>query len=419
MYAVGFKFVHKENGMKKLGKSFALLILLLSFAGGGFLIGLNMNGQGTINGQDQENAHMDRIVENIRNYESVIKKNFIFDYKDKDLEYGIYKGLFAGLKDPYSEYYTPEEFKRLLEDTSGKFAGVGLVVTAGEDDLITVVSPIDGTPAAKAGIKTGDKIIAVDGITYMGSDLSEAVAAMRGEVKTEVELTVRTLEDGKNKSKSIKLIRDMISVDSVSSKMLDNKIGYISITSFDENTDEDFIKELDKLTKEGARGLVLDLRNNPGGLLDSCIKIADQLLGKYKIVTTVDKEGNKEVSESDAKANNLPMTVLGNGGSASASEILIGALKDNKRAKFIGKKTFGKGIVQRLYPLGPNGEDGGFKLTMAEYLTPSGKSIHKKGIEPDIKIELTKGTKAIGPQNMAGDNQLKKAITELEAEIKK
>lgn len=404
--------------MKKFGRSFLLLILLLSFAGGGFLMGASMQG---INGgdfADGSEKDMKRIINNIKAYKGIIDKNYIFKYKDKDLEYGIYKGLFSGLGDPYSEYYTPEEFKKLMEETAGEFAGVGLVVTAGEDNLITVVSPIAGTPAYKAGIKSGDKIIAVDGQTYMGKDLTEATKAMRGDTGTKVEITIRTVENGKAIDKDYEIVREMISVESVKSKMLANKIGYIALTAFDEHTDEDFNKALKSLTDQGARGLVLDLRNNPGGLLDTCEHIADRLLGKAKIVTTVNKEGKKEVSESDEEMTKLPMTVLGNGGSASASEILIGALKDNKRAIFIGEKTFGKGIVQQLYPLGKDGSEGGFKLTMAEYLTPSGKSIHEKGIEPDIKLELDEGVEKIGPDHLKEDNQLKKAIEEVEKKLK-
>lgn len=398
--------------MKKFGKTILLLLLLVSVGSGGFILGQNMEADmvGTASGDVETDR---RIMKNIELYRQAIKSDYLFSYKPEDLETGIYKGLFWGLNDPYSEYYTPEEYQRLMEDTSGKFAGVGLVITAGDDNLITVVSPIANTPADRAGVKAGDKIIEVNGITYTGQDLQEATDKMRGEPNTPVDLTVQRLIQGKTQTSHVRIVREMIKVDTVVSKMLPDNIGYVQLTSFDEDSAKDFEKAWKDLEKQGAKRFVLDLRNNPGGLLDTCEEIADLLLGKATIVTTVDNKGNEDKSESDDKQFTEPITVLANGGSASASEILLGALRDNKRAKSIGETTFGKGIVQQIYPLGEDGKEGGFKLTMAEYLTPNGEKIHGKGITPDIVVKAPEEAKGIGPSFLEEDPQLKRAIEEV------
>lgn len=401
--------------MKTMGKALLLLLLLTAVGAGGFVLGSNTQalGESATGGEKTENQ---RIIENLNHYREVIKRDYLFDYKEKDLEAGIYKGLFEGLKDPYSEYYTADEYKRLMEDTEGQFAGVGLVVTAGDDDMITVVSPIANTPGARAGIKAGDRIIEVNGEPYTGKDLQAATEAMRGEPKTEVELTIRRAKTGvPAETLHFKITREVITVDTVIGKMMDKNVGYLQITSFDATTADDFKAEWEKLEKAGAKKFILDLRNNPGGLLTTAESIADQLLGEAKIVTTVDNAGKEEVSRSDANQFKEPIVVLSNEGSASASEILLGALRDNKRATSVGEKSFGKGIVQRIYPLGPNGEDGGFKLTMAEYLTPSGERIHQKGITPDIVVPTNPEAKGFGPDFLKDDPQLQRALSEVQA----
>ena len=302
----------------------------------------------------------------------------------------------------------------MMEDSAGQFAGVGVVITGAEDDFITVVSPIAGTPGERAGLKAGDKIVAIDGQSYMATDLEEAVAHMRGEVGTEVVLSVRRKENQETKTFDLTLKREMIQVQSVSSQMLQKEIGYVQITSFDEPTAADFKTHVEKLQAEGAKALVIDLRNNPGGLLSSCEEIADYLLGDATIVTTVDNKGAEQVSKSDAKSNSIPVVLLVNEGSASASEILTGALRDNKRAIAVGTKTYGKGIVQRIYPLAEGEETAGYKLTVAEYQTPSGEKINKVGITPDIVVELPAETKSIGPAALDADVQLKRAIEEVQ-----
>ncbi|WP_288554854.1 S41 family peptidase [uncultured Levyella sp.] len=397
--------------MKKFGKALILVLLLVAVGGGGFILGNNM--QAVPGASTEEQAADRRILKNINLYREAIQSDYLFPYKKEDLETGIYKGLFWGLKDPYSEYYTAEEYKRLMEDTTGKFAGVGLVITAGEDNLITVVSPIANTPAAKAGLKAGDKIVEVDGQAYAGKELQEATEHMRGKPKTSVELTVQRVINGKTQTSHVKLVREMIEVDTVIGKLMPDNIGYLQISSFEQVTAKDFKKEWEALEKQGAKKFIIDLRNNPGGLLTSCEEIADALLGKATIVTTVDNKGKKDASTSDEAQYKEPLVVLANGGSASASEILLGALRDNKRAKSVGEKTFGKGIVQQIYPLGENGKDGGFKLTMAEYLTPNGEKIHGKGITPDIVVKAPEQAKGMGPDFLKEDPQLQRALQEV------
>ena len=397
--------------MKKFGKALILVLLLVAVGGGGFILGNNM--QAVPGASTEEQAADRRILKNINLYREAIQSDYLFPYKKEDLETGIYKGLFWGLKDPYSEYYTAEEYKRLMEDTTGKFAGVGLVITAGEDNLITVVSPIANTPAAKAGLQAGDKIVEVDGQAYAGKELQEATEHMRGKPKTSVELTVQRVINGKTQTSHVKLVREMIEVDTVIGKLMPDNIGYLQISSFEQVTAKDFKKEWEALEKQGAKKFIIDLRNNPGGLLTSCEEIADALLGKATIVTTVDNKGKKEASTSDETQYKEPLAVLANGGSASASEILLGALRDNKRAKSVGEKTFGKGIVQQIYPLGENGKDGGFKLTMAEYLTPNGEKIHGKGITPDIVVKAPEQAKGMGPDFLKEDPQLQRALQEV------
>lgn len=397
--------------MKKFGKALILVLLLVAVGGGGFILGNNM--QAVPGASTEEQAADRRILKNINLYREAIQSDYLFPYKKEDLETGIYKGLFWGLKDPYSEYYTAEEYKRLMEDTTGKFAGVGLVITAGEDNLITVVSPIANTPAAKAGLKAGDKIVEVDGQAYAGKELQEATEHMRGKPKTSVELTVQRVINGKTQTSHVKLVREMIEVDTVIGKLMPDNIGYLQISSFEQVTAQDFKKEWEALEKQGAKKFIIDLRNNPGGLLTSCEEIADALLGKATIVTTVDNKGKKDASTSDEAQYKEPLVVLANGGSASASEILLGALRDNKRAKSVGEKTFGKGIVQQIYPLGENGKDGGFKLTMAEYLTPNGEKIHGKGITPDIVVRAPEQAKGMGPDFLKEDPQLQRALQEV------
>jgi carboxyl-terminal processing protease len=314
--------------------------------------------------------------------------------------------------DPHSTYLDAEELKDLQVNTQGEFGGLGLEVGM-EDGVVKVVSPIEDTPAYKAGLKPGDLIIKLDDTLVKGMTLSDAVKKMRGKPKTQIRLTV--LRKGENKPLEITVTREVIKVQSVKSKSLGNGYGYLRITQFQEETNADLVKHLEKLMKQekdGLKGLVLDLRNDPGGLLTSAVGVSAAFLPPKVLVTSTDgrtedakhrftaspedyQRGRKDdvMKNLPALAKSVPMAVLVNGGSASASEIVAGALQDHKRAIIMGTQTFGKGSVQTVIPLSGNTA---IKLTTARYYTPSGRSIQAKGITPDIIVEETANGQARG-----------------------
>ncbi len=349
--------------------------------------------------------------------EGFIKENYLKEVDEKKFIDGQLKGLVATLDDPYSQYLTAEEFEDLTQETSGEYGGIGVIVTPGEDNLITVVSPIQGTPGEEVGLKPEDKIIAVDGKEFMAEDMDKAVKLMKGKPRTKVTLTIlRKNKDGIGESFDVEVTREKIRLETVNSSLIEDGIGYINITSFDELTYKDFMKELKSLQAKNVEGLVIDLRNNPGGLLDVTADIADELLGEGTIVYSETKDGEKEEYKSKASKIDTPLVVLVNGGSASASEILSGAIKDYDRGELIGTKTFGKGIVQRISPL-PTKDGSAIKLTVSEYFTPKGTNIHGVGIEPDIVVELPEDIKIIGIENLKEDTQLQKALEVIKEKI--
>lgn len=340
--------------------------------------------------------------------EESVKKNFLKDVSDETLMDGQLKGMLESLKDPYSTYMSKSEFDDFMEHTKGVYGGIGVIVSPGEDNLITIVSPIEDTPGEKAGLKTGDKIIKIDGEEFTADKMDAAVKIMKGKPGTEVNLTVlRKDKDGKSNNIDLKIKREEIRLKTVKVEMLEDKIGYIKITSFDDLTYKDFKKGFDTLAKDGAKGIIVDLRNNPGGLLDVSADIADEFLGEGTIVYTEDKNGEREYLKSDKKKTDLPLVMLVNEGSASASEILAGAVKDTERGILVGTKTFGKGIVQRIVKL-PDGS--GYKMTVSEYFTPKGTNIHNIGIKPDVEVKLPEEVQITGPENLREDVQLKKGI---------
>lgn len=409
MYSYPFcDIVYYINGgyMKKIGKIILALVLTAGVGFTGYVVGLNRDSNATNKSEDQ--AH----IEDMHMLKSLIDKNFLFDYEEEDLYEGSLKGMFANLGDPYTQYYSKDEFSKLMETLDGRYKGIGVLVQASKEGFIKVVQVFDGSPASEAGLKEGDYIIKVEGKEYSADQMEEAVAIMKGEEDTNVKITVRRMkEDGKNfEDIDMDVARRDVKVDTIDESLLgirDKKIGYIHIKSFDDVTGEDFEDSYKKLKEAGMEGLVLDLRNNPGGSLDVCLDIADKFLDKGVIVTTEDKNGEVITEESDEEKDDIPMTVLVNENSASASEILSGALKDRDRAKIIGKKTFGKGIVQKLFPL----EDGsGAKITISEYHTPSGAKINKVGVEPDIEVENSEEGLEISKDNLSKDDQFKKAL---------
>ena len=295
---------------------------------------------------------------------------------------GAIRGMVRTL-DPHSSYFTPKEYKAFQTIATGEFGGLGMIVTL-KNGILTVVSPIEGTPAMQAGIKPKDKVIKIDGKNTPGMTLNKAVQLLRGKPGTSVQLTI--LRKGIHKPVVVKITRQIIHIKSVKSRMLEDKIGYIKILQFQENTGRDTERALKKLKSKGAEDLILDLRNNPGGLLDEAVKVSDLFL-KRGIIVSMRGRNPKDVTifrahnDGDEPTGNL--IVLINGGSASASEIVTGALKDDKRAIIMGERSFGKGSVQTLFPLS-NG--GALKLTTAKYYTPNGKSIQAIGITPDIIV---------------------------------
>lgn len=311
--------------------------------------------------------------------EGAVKEDFYQKPSDEKLVNGAIKGMFSGLDDPYSQYYTVEEFERLKEQTSGSFVGIGVYLSPqSEDDLITIIAPIEGSPAEKAGVKAGDKILKVDGKAVSAKNSDEAISLIKGKKGTEVELTIKRGEQ----LLDLKVKRDEIVSKTVKEEVLDDNIGYIKITSFSEHTYKEFESAMNRLKEKNIKGLVIDLRDNPGGLLNVCKDIADYLIGEGTIVYTKDNKGNTEYLKSDKNKLDLPMAVLTNEGSASASEILTGAIIDNEAGISVGTTTFGKGLVQSVREL----KDGtGYKLTTAQYFTPNGDYINGKGIKPTIE----------------------------------
>ncbi|MGM0449486.1 MAG: S41 family peptidase [Pseudomonadota bacterium] len=314
-----------------------------------------------------------------------IKRGYVEEISDKELLNKAIEGMLSGL-DPHSAYLKPEAFSQLEESTSGEFGGLGIEVGM-EDGFVRVISPIDGTPAQEAGIQAGDMIIEIDGTPVKGMSLEEAVKEMRGEPGSEITLSIG--RDGESGPIEVTIERAVIEVDSVRSRMLDPGYGYIRISQFQQNTGKEFEAAYEDLVNNNGDeldGIVLDLRNNPGGVLEAAVDVADALIDEGRIVYTKGRIESSQLSfdASDGDmAESVPIVVLINSGSASASEILAGALQDQRRAVVMGTKSFGKGSVQTVMPLGDNH---GIKLTTARYYTPDGRSIQAKGIEPDIEV---------------------------------
>ena len=333
-----------------------------------------------------------------------INKEYVEEVdQSKSMDAAI-NGLLQSL-DPYSAYMTPESFKGMQTETSGKFGGLGIEVGM-ESGVVKVISPIDNTPASKAGLKAGDYIVKIDGVQVQGKSLMDAVDLMRGLVGSSIEITVR--RRGVKKSLTFNITREIIQIQSVKSKLIDSNIGYIRLTSFNENSSEQINKKVKELNKnKNLKGYILDLRNNPGGLLSQAIKISDFFLENGEIVSTKSRkvsENRKWFAKKGDITAGKTLIVLINYGSASASEIVAGALKDHKRAIILGENSYGKGSVQSIIPLKNRGA---IRLTIAKYYLPSGKSISKIGVTPDIEIvEESENFKF----NSETDNQLNFAI---------
>ncbi|MFC1708889.1 S41 family peptidase [Candidatus Omnitrophota bacterium] len=318
---------------------------------------------------------------------TIIQSQYVEISEPKDLIYGALKGMLSSL-DPYSEFLSPQEYKELKADTEGRFGGVGMEITL-KDGLVTVVSPLEDTPAWEAGIKSGDKIVKINDEIIKDFTLTDAVRLLRGDPGTEVKITAWRQKE--KKMLDFNITRAMIKIDDIKDvRMVDDiGIGYIRLVEFSEETSRDLTSALSELSKKGMKALILDVRYNPGGLLDVAAKVAEKFMDKDLTIVTTRGRGrlqNLEFrSRAKSKYKDLPMVVLINEGSASGSEILAGALKDHKRAIVIGEKSFGKGSVQTVVPLS---DGSALKLTTSKYFTPSGTSIHGEGIEPDIEIKF-------------------------------
>ena len=352
--------------------------------------------------------NVDKLYKKIDLFSEVLEKiqnEYVDEVDQSEMMDSAINGVLQSL-DPYSAYMNPKIFEESQTETSGKFGGLGIEVTM-ESGVVKVIAPIDDTPAAKAGVKAGDYIVKINNEQVQGKTLMEAVNLMRGPVGSKIEITVR--RKGLKKAKIFKITREVIEIKSVTAKVLNNKVGYLRLTAFNENSNEQLKKEISKIEKNKKLvGYILDLRNNPGGLLNQAIKISDLFLNDGEIVSTKGRK-NKDFAKFFAKKGDQikgkPLIVLINNGSASAAEIVAGALQDQKRAVILGETSFGKGSVQSIIPLK---NKGAIRLTVSKYYLPSGKSISEVGVVPDIKVEEDDNEDFL--INSKTDNQLNYAI---------
>ncbi len=347
----------------------------------------------------------------IEKVKKIISSNYLYaDKIDEDkLEKSAVEGYVSGLGDDYTEYIPADEMNEFTEDITGSFVGVGIYMIADEEtQKVVVYYPIPDSPAEKAGVKAGDIIVSVDGIEYPFEEFNTIAEKIRGEAGTKVKLVVE--RDGKQLN--FEITREKVNTNPITTEVLENNIGYLTLPSFDSGTAEKFKEKVEELKNKGIKSLIIDLRNNGGGIVDESTEIADYILEKGKtIMTTVDNKDNKEETKSkNDPIFDMPIVILTNENTASASEILTGALKDNGKAKVIGTNTYGKGVIQTVFTL----TDGsGLKLTTAEYYTPNGTAINGVGIKPDIEVKLPSEITNIYSVTKEKDTQLQKAIEEL------
>lgn len=346
------------------------------------------------------------IANSLDTYKAILDKYYLDEINEEDLKEGAIRGYIEGVGDKYTEYISKEEMQEYMEDTKGNFVGIGIyMIQDKKSDKIMVVAPIKNSPAEKAGVQAGDLILAVDEQECTANDMNTISSKIKGEAGTTVKLK---LQRG-NETLELDIKRESVTVNPVESKMLESNIGYIKFTSFDENTSEDFKKNFETLQKQGAKSLIIDLRNNGGGIVDEALKIADYIAEKDSVLLyEVDKENKEVVKKSEnAPIIKMPIILLTNENTASSSEILAGALKDLGKAKIVGVKTYGKGVIQEILTL-PDGS--GIKITTEKYLTPNKTEINKVGIEPDEKVELPEDLENVLEIEEKDDTQLQKAI---------
>ena len=345
--------------------------------------------------------------------ETLVQNYYLNEIDTDQVENYLYKGMIAGLDDPYAAYYTKEEYHSLMDSTNGSYYGIGVEMSQNmTTGIITITRVFEGSPAEEAGLLPGDVIYKVEDEEVTGEDLTKVVSMVKGAEGTTVSISVA--RDGESDYLTMEVERRTIEISTVDHRMLNGNIGYISVASFDDVTVNQFLDALDDLENQGETALIIDLRNNGGGLVNSACSMLDRLLPEGLIVYTEDKYGNREEMRSDAENYfDKPMVLLVNGNSASASEIFAGAIKDYDIGTLVGTQTFGKGIVQKVYPL----KDGtAVKLTVSKYYTPNGNNIHGVGITPDVEVELDSAVanEVVIPEEK--DNQLQKAIEILQNE---
>jgi len=339
--------------------------------------------------------------------QKVIDENFSGEIDKEKLKDYMYVGYVSGLEDRYSYYMNKETFEDFIKQSEGSYVGIGVSTTIDKkDNKIKIVSIFEGSNASSAGIEIGDKIIKVENTPVDRINYTEAVNAIRGDENTKVKLTI--FRENENKIFETKVLRKNIDIPTVSGKLLENEIGYIKINEFDRVTYNQYTNTFNNLKEQGMKRLIIDLRNNPGGLLDTVVKITDSLVPKGTITYVEDKRGNKSYEYSDESCINMPLVILVNGNSASASEVLSGAVKDFGVGKLVGEKTFGKGVVQNIFRLS---DGSGVKVTIAKYYTPNGICIHGEGIHPDYEVKNDNSDADILElPPMEDDKQLQKAI---------
>lgn len=361
--------------------------------------------------QAQEPVNFENVTKKLEQIQDIIDKKYLFEEKidTSEEEAGIYQGFLSGLNDPYAVYYTPDELTSFLDETNGSYCGIGALVSQNvQTGVSTIVRVFEGSPAEEAGILPGDALYKVDGTEVIGMDLSLLVNNyVKGEEGSQ--LTITVYRENSGEYKDITLTRRPIDVQTVSGKMLDEEIGYISVAEFDRDDLRQFKSKVRGTQGEGMKRLIIDLRNNPGGEVTTVVSMADYILKDGgRILTVANKKGTEETYDAeDGHSLEIPMVVLVNGNSASASEVFTGAMKDYGVATIVGTKTFGKGIVQTLMPLS---DGSAIKLTTDHYYTPNGNDIHGKGIEPDLEVELDEeaAQEVVIPEEK--DNQLQKAV---------
>ena len=346
------------------------------------------------------------IAGTLQKYKEIIDKYYLGDVDEEKLKEGAIKGYIEGLGDPYTEYISADEMEDYLSDTMGNFVGIGIyMVKNTEKGKIQVLAPIKGSPAEKAGIQAGDLILTVDGVDYSADEMTIASNKIKGEEGTTV--TIEVLRGTETKKYELK--REKVKVNQVEGKVLSNNIGYINFTSFDETTADDFKAKFEEINKQGIKSLIIDLRNNGGGIVDQALQIADYVADKDSVILYEVDKNNKETVKK-AKTDpiiNMPIIILTNENTASASEILAGALKDLGKAKTVGTTTYGKGVIQQILKLS---DGSGLKVTIEEYQTPNRNKIHKIGIAPDEEVKLPDSVTNVLNVTESEDTQLQKAI---------